>query len=252
METIDFHGIQCGELSNGLIRLLATSSVGPRVISLQYEDGENLFVFIPEITLDCPGTGPYHLYGGHRLWHAPEDPPITYLPDDTEVDMENLDHGVRLVQRTEPKTGIQKTIHLSLHEHQAVVKVEHILTNQGETPVTLAPWAITQLKAGGVAILPQPTGPLGENPTLPNRAIVLWPYTDAQSEYIEWGNEFILLHANMANDKLKIGFPNPVGWLAYWIDELLFVKRADFNPEGEYYDFSSSSQWFFSRFICCL
>jgi hypothetical protein len=40
----------------------------------------------------------------------------------------------------------------------------------------------------------------------------------------------------------KVGFPNPRGWLAYWLDGTLFVKRAAFDPCASYYDLGSSSE----------
>jgi hypothetical protein len=46
----------------------------------------------------------------------------------------------------------------------------------------------------------------------------------------------------MRSGKLKIGWANPVGWLAYWIDGTLFVKQAGYLPLSEYPDFGSSSE----------
>jgi len=46
----------------------------------------------------------------------------------------------------------------------------------------------------------------------------------------------------MSEGHLKIGFPNPRGWLAYWLSGTLFVKRAGFDPQSDYYDFGSSSE----------
>ncbi len=101
-----------------------------------------------------------------------------------------------------------------------------------------APWAITQLKMGGVAILPQPQA--SDTPT-PNRALVLWPYTDLGCPSLRLGNGYLLVHARMTAP-FKIGLPNPRGWLAYWWNDVLFVKRAPFDPQAVYYDSSSSSE----------
>jgi hypothetical protein len=40
----------------------------------------------------------------------------------------------------------------------------------------------------------------------------------------------------------KIGFPNPRGWLAYWLNGILFVKRAEYQAQASYYDYGSSSE----------
>ncbi len=242
MKTISFLGQKCIELSNDTLSILVTQSVGPRLISLKAKDGENIFAELPDDILECPGKGDFHLYGGHRLWHAPEDPRRTYLPDDKPVEIMLLEGGLRVVQRPEVETGIQKEMEIQLSPAKNKVRVTHQLTNVGLWPVACAPWAITQVKPGGVAILPQNLDLWDQNPTLPNRPLILWPYTDINGSYIEWGNDVILIRADMKEGHLKIGFPNPRGWLAYWLAGTLFIKRADYDVQSEYYDFGSSSE----------
>ncbi|MCS7282664.1 MAG: DUF4380 domain-containing protein, partial [Anaerolineae bacterium] len=181
-------------------------------------------------------------YGGHRLWYAPEDPWRTYIPDNDPVEVVELERGVRLVQPVEKQTGIQKSITVRLGEWDARVEVEHALTNLGTEPVELAPWAITQMRPGGVAILPQPTDPADPYGVLPNRQIALWPYTRVNSPHIRWGDRFIFVQATMAEGALKVGFPNPVGWIAYVWGDALFVKYAPYDPSAVYYDRGSSSE----------
>jgi hypothetical protein len=246
MRTIKFSGQDCVELSNNSLSILVTQSVGPRLISLKFRDGENIFAELPDAILDCPGIGDFHLYGGHRLWHAPEEPRRTYLPDDDPVDIQPIENGLILKSELEKETGIQKEIKILLDQDQKTIQVEHDLTNFGIWPVTLAPWAITQVRPGGRAILPQNIELWDQNPTLPNRNLVLWPYTDINSPYIEWGNEAVLIRAEMSEGHLKIGFPNPRGWMAYWLSGTLFVKRAAYYKNAEYYDFGSSSECY-----CC-
>jgi hypothetical protein len=246
MKTVDFLGQNCVELSNGTLSILVTKSVGPRVIAMKIEDGENIFAELPDATLDYPGEGDFHLYGGHRLWHAPEDPRRTYIPDDDPVEITLLEGGLKVEQSPEGETGIRKEIQIQLAAGVNAARVTHQLTNVGLWPVTCAPWAITQVKPGGVAILPQNRELWDGNPTLPNRPLTLWPYTDINSPYIDWGNNVITIRADMKEGHLKIGFPNPRGWLAYWRSGTLFVKRSDYDIESEYYDFGSSSECYCS------
>lgn len=242
MKTLDYQGIECIELSNRKLRLLITKSVGPRILSLQVDGSENIFAELGDATLECPGSGNFHFYGGHRLWYAPEDPARTYLPDDSPVEVTSLDQGVLLMQPAEERTGIQKQIRVQLASGDAIVWVVHILTNLGSKSIELAPWAITQLKTGGTAVLPQSTGLTEGNPTLPNRSLVLWPYTNLQSNHIDWENEYLTIDANMQEGQIKVGLPNPSGWIAYFLDNVLFVKRAMYHSQKDYYDFGSSSE----------
>lgn len=246
MKTSTFLGLECTQVENEQLRLLVTRAVGPRILSFGFKDGENLFAEIPETVIDVPSGNVFHFYGGHRLWHAPEEPSRTYLPDDSPVDIDSSETGLTVTQPTESQTGLQKTLEIRLSGESAQVVITHRLTNLGLWPVTCAPWAITQLKTGGTAILPQTRQDTG---VLPNRSLALWPYTDMVNPNVRWGSNYILLDAAL-DSPFKLGFPNPRGWLAYWWKEMLFVKRADHNPQAEYFDFGSSSECYCDhRFI---
>jgi len=237
METIEYSGYQCVPLENDSLRLLITRSIGPRIISFGFHEEENLFAELPNFITELPNGGVFHFYGGHRLWVAPETFETTYIPDDSPVDISPLENGLRITQPVEPQTGLQKSLDILLTGETQVV-ITHQITNHQSQNVTCAPWAITQFKTGGVAILPQATHDTG---VLPNRSLALWSYTDMSNPHVVWGREYILVAANMASP-FKVGFPNPRGWLAYWLNGTLFVKRADYHPQAEYYDMGSSSE----------
>ena len=239
-----YAGYECKKIENDTLALWVTNAVGPRIIGLEPKGGENLFAELPEATIECPGVGEYQLRGGHRLWQAPEDPKRTYLPDDEPVSINETTEGVVFTQPIENETGIEKSLRVKLPDQQAKVIVEHRLKNCGSHPVEMAAWAITQLKPGGVAILPQTRDPADRYGLLPNRQIALWPYTEANSTHITWGDQYIFIHANMATAALKIGFPNPLGWIGYLREKVLFIKQAVFDSEEAYFDFNSSSECF--------
>jgi len=239
MDTIKFLKFDCVPLENAVLNLLVTQSVGPRIISLRFNGGDNLFAELPDFVAERPDGKIFHFYGGHRLWHAPENMPRTYFPDDEPVEIIPNQTGLSITSRVEDESNIEKAIQISLVEDKPQVIVCHTLTNRGPWPVECAPWTITQFKPGGVAILPQSQE---RTDVLPNRLLALWPYTDLDSPQVCWGNRYILVRAEMASP-FKIGFPNPRGWLAYWLDgTLLVIKRAVFDAQAEYYDFGSSSE----------
>ncbi len=242
MKSTRFLNLDCLELKNSSLELLITKSVGPRLIRLSLLGQENLFAELPDLTLECPGEGPLTIWGGHRLWHAPEVKRRTYLPDKQPLSCTEIENGVEVVQPTEPQSGIQKSIKITLPDQSASVIIDHTLKNEGLWPVELAPWAITQMKPGGVAILPQAQGKADPDGVLANRRLNLWPYTDINSPFIQWGNRFIFIRATMQKESLKVGFPNPVGWLAYHRNQTLFVKRAAYQVQADYFDFGSSSE----------
>jgi hypothetical protein len=157
-----------------------------------------------------------------------------------------MENGYLVTQDMEPKTGLQKSMEICLQGDASRVVVTHRLSNHGLWPVTCAPWAITQLKTGGVAILPQSCE---ESGVLPNRSLVLWPYTNPSNPNVTWGRNYVLVRANM-DIPFKVGFPNPRGWLAYWLKGTLFVKRSKYEAQSSYFDFGSSSECYCNdRFI---
>lgn len=243
MET--FLGLDCVSLKNAAIELLVTQSVGPRIIRLGLPGGNNLLAELPDVTLDYGGSDVAHLWGGHRLWHSPEVKRRTYLPDDLPVSITPIEGGLHVVPPLEAPTGIQKSLRITLPDDSATVIIDHTLQNQGLWPVELAPWAITQLKPGGTAILPQPVGNADPDGVLANRRFALWPYTDINSPYIQWGNRFTFIHAPGEGGPLKVGYPNPAGWLAYHIDNTLFVKQAQYQPDAVYPDFGCSTECYY-------
>ena len=240
--TTHFAGYDCIKLENDALALWVTQSVGPRIIGLALHGGANLLAEVPDKTLTCPGEGIYSLRGGHRLWYAPEDPQRTYLPDDAPVTVAHTERGVVVTQPVEAQTGIQKSLTISLPGRGPRVVIDHTIYNRSRQPVELAPWAITQLRPGGIAILPQATTLADEHGLLPNRHIVLWPYTPINSPHITWGDRYVFVEATMQNGALKIGFPNLVGWMGYALGDTFFVKHAAYRPEAAYFDRGSSSE----------
>jgi hypothetical protein len=246
MQKTRFLDLDCIRLQNDALELLVTELLGPRLIRLSLKGGENLLAELPGATIDSQGAGVLNLWGGHRLWHAPEVRRRTYIPDDQPLTINEVENGIEAIQPVEIQTGIQKSMRVTLPDQGATVIIDHTLKNEGLWTVELAPWAITQLKPGGVAIIPQITGDVDPDGLLPNRRVVLWPYTDVTSPYIRWGNQYVLIKADMTEGKLKLGFANPAGWLAYHVDQTLFVKQAVYQPEADYFDFGSSSECY-----CC-
>jgi hypothetical protein len=242
MNTIRYLNFDCVSLSNDALNLLVTQSIGPRIISLSLYGEENILASLPDFTVDRPDGRTFRFYGGHRLWHAPEHMPRTYSIYDSPVEIVPIPNGLSVTQPTEPETGIQKSLRIDLAIDQPKVTITHTLTNHNAWALECAPWAITQFKAGGVAILPLNRADTG---LLPNRSLAIWSYTDISSSRLHWGREYLWLRTQMTQS-FKIGFPNQRGWMAYALNGNLFVKRAEYQDDADYYDFGSSSECY-----CC-
>jgi hypothetical protein len=242
IQNVQMYGLDCLQIKNSACSLTVTHSIGPRVLQLQMHGRENLFAEVPEITILGEGGAPYRLWGGHRLWHAPEVPERTYLPDDLPVSIEETPASIILAQPIETVTGVRKIMQISMPDDKALVVIDHFLQNMGSWPVELSPWAITMVPLGGVAILPQNIHYTDKHGLLPNRNVVIWPYTDINNPWIHWGNSAIFIEAAVNSGALKLGFTNPRGWLGYYHDSTLFVKKTLYRAGAKYPDMGCSSE----------
>lgn len=226
----DFFGRKTAVLANQHLQLEYLLDAGPRIVRLiPAETGKNLLAELPTAVIPAP-HGDFELFGGHRLWHAPEVAARTYVPDSDPVTVETLPDGVRLTQPTERPTGITKQLTIQLDPAQARITIDHTLRNDNAWAVELAPWAITQVRLGGTAVIPQQVGAIDPDGLLPNRQLALWPYTRVQDPRLIMGDDAIVIDAQVQPDAFKIGQFNPHGWLAYTLDGVLFVKRFEPQP----------------------
>lgn len=185
--------------------------------------------------------GDFYFRGGHRLWHAPEAMPRTYAPDTGDLKITNIPNGVILEAHTESGTGIRKRIEIQLASDKPSVSLTHTLINDGLWSVELAPWTITQFRLGGTVILPMPVGNVDATGLLPNRQMSFWPYTRLNDPRLSLRDDFILFHAD-ALPPFKIGYFNPHGWLAYYVDGMLFKKSFDVKSGATYPDNNSNAE----------
>jgi len=237
IETIAYNGWKnCYHLSDGDVEVVITGDVGPRIIHYGFVDGDNMLKQLPDDSGQAGGRD-FRLYGGHRLWHAPENKPRTYQPDNDPVDHFELDGIHYFVPRPEEATDIQKQ--LSLHFKNHTLVVDHTLTNTGLWPVELSPWAITMVKPGGVSIMPLPPHASHETQLLPTHSVTLWSYTSLNDRRLYFGDKYILVvQSEEITTPLKIGlhvipeYMWSVGWLAYVNDGNMFVKS--FRPGDGY------------------
>ncbi|GAH89324.1 unnamed protein product, partial [marine sediment metagenome] len=189
------------------------------------------------------GGDEWLIYGGHRFWHAPEEAPRSYCPDNGPVEAVLSGSTLKITQPTEPETGIAKEIEISLHQDQGGATVVHRLTNNNLWEITAAPWALTVMAQGGTAIFPQePYRPHPEY-LLPARPLVLWHYTDMSDPRFAWGAKYIQLRQDpTATTKNKIGMRNAQGWAAYCLAGDVFMKRFPVVEGATYPDFGCNSE----------
>jgi hypothetical protein len=232
----------CYRLSNKTVEVIVTTDVGPRIVRYGFVGEDNL---LGETGDDMVKTelGVWRPIGGHRLWTAPEAMPRSYSPDNEPVAFTVDGNTVRLVQRVEPKTGIEKALAITLDDSGTAVTVLHRLTNRGLWDVEVSPWALTIMNGGGEVIIPHEPYRSHDEYLLPARPLALWHYTDLSDPRWTIGKKFIRLRTNpQMKESQKIGVGNAQGWAAYLRNRTLFVKRFPFVAGATYPDYGSNTE----------
>lgn len=238
---------RCLELSNGIIRIVVTLDFGPRILCYSFVDGENLFFedrerVFAERSADMDaayGKGAaWLIYGGHRLWIAPEDFPGTYYPDNDPVRYELTDCGAVFTPPMQTRNRCQFVTEVTLCEQSSRVTVCHTIQNCGSQPITLAPWAISVMAPGGTEIVPQPGKKTGATP---NRIFTLWDYADMTDPRFAWLHRYMVLQQDPSADgKFKFGINAQDGYSLYFRKGDLFIKQFPVEENGIYPDHGMS------------
>jgi len=233
--TADYHGQPTTRIANDHLWLDVLSAVGPRIIRLGLPgSNDNVLAETPDAGWQTP-YGRYELFGGHRLWFAPEDPDLVAVPDSHGLTLRATDAGVQLDGQPDPVTGLVRSIIVRLDPGAPAVELRHELLNTGTAVIELAPWAITQLPLGGVATLPQPSV-TSEHLVQPNRLVVLWPYTSWQDPRLRLRDgEFSVI--GESGPPLKIGALVAAGRVSYRRNGITLTRHFPTFAGARYADF---------------
>jgi hypothetical protein len=227
----------------GEYRLEIAEDFGPRIVGFSRRQSPQVFaVLSPDVVLKH-AHGVYRFRGGHRVWAAPEVPDITYASDDHRCEVIRGEFSVQVLAPPDA-SGVIKKLTASVEGDR--LAVESRLEFAHQLGVEVAAWAISQFPLGGLAILPL-TG-VETNP-LPNRRLVLWPYTDLSDPRLEFRGDCLVINAS-DGPKLKVGAGIGTTRLGYFRDGFLFTKEVPSTATGKLPDHGARSQVFAGAGFC--
>ena len=87
-----------------------------------------------------------------------------------------------------------------------------------------------------------PVGNVDPAGLLPNRQFSFWPYAQINDPRLKLGDDFTLFKADASLPPFKMGYFNPHGWLAYWLDGILFRKTFDIRTDALHPDNNSNAE----------
>lgn len=232
------------QIANDKVELIISLDVGPRILSYKTPGAENVLKNYPE-QMGKSGETKWMIRGGHRFWIAPEDEILSYVPDNLPVNYEFLGQsGVRLTNSGVDPWQIKKEMTVSLAENSSEVTIVHRAINEGKEPVEIASWGLSVMVPGGLEIIPLP--PLGVHPRdlLPNRLMIIWPYTDFTDPRFRFGEQFITLRQTEDSGPTKLGLAHKQKWIGYLTRDALFIKTIEYIEDEKYPDLGCNFETF--------
>lgn len=243
---------KCVQLTNGIISVIVTIALGPRIVSFGFSDGENvLFNDLGReyFRSEDPASGKnsnFYFYGGHRLTIGqPRTGPLFY-PDNSPVVYTLLPDGVSFLSPKQKNTEIQTGFEIVMGEDASDVMIVHTAKNCSKEVQTFGLRSSTQFNGGGTVLLPQNSDQ--DELDQPTRTLVLWPKTDIRDRRIFLGNRFFTFAHDMQEERpLRVGINDVFGWAAYVGPKYTVMKRYVHNPQTSYPDFGCSLEVGFQK-----
>lgn len=241
-------------ISNGIAEAIVTLDVGPRIISYRLHDKDNVF-HVEADELGRSAEPEFRLRGGHRLWIAPESH-ATYYPDNHPV-VATIDNDLcaTLTAPCEVNNNLEKSMQVTMEPGTSMLSIRHTIRATADLTEPVAAWALSVMRAGGVANVPMP--PRGRHPDesegefassdyLPNRHMALWTYTDLNDQRFEWHADRLLVHQS-DQPATKIGFRHQLGAVSYQLEDQTFTKSVPYDLNGKYPDGGCNLEVFTNR-----
>jgi hypothetical protein len=236
IERIAYSGWEnCYRLSNAGMELIVTSDIGPRIIRLAFCGGENIFAEIKK-EIGRSGEKAWMIRGGHRLWIAPEKKPLTYEPDNEPVEIRRVKNGIKTIEKTGALSGCRKKMTIRMDPLKNEVTVLHEITNESGRTIEMAPWALSVLAPGGMAVIPLPDRIPHSAEVLPNQEWTLWGYTDLADSRFTIGTKYIFFRHDGKKGPNKLGLLQKEGWSAYCLNGNIFIKTVPHKKGAVYPD----------------
>lgn len=213
------HFGRCLFLENSTVRIICSLDFGPRILYYGFHDGENVFYEQPENVAYLTTDDGWRVYGGTRLWFAPESEK-TYYPDNNPVEFAVHPSGVTLIQNPDPRLNLCKRIDISIGSGSDVT-VEYCIGNQGDKEVRGSVWAVTSVILSGELLIPW-----NETTALPNpnRFVSIWNETSLSDPRLDFRKNCLAVKGTASDKYLKLGLNCSSGRVEYSLADRCFAK----------------------------
>ncbi len=215
--------------------------LGIRVLGLSVLGKPNLFYRQPAEDSEFSTADGWRLYGGHRLWTAPEGD-WSYYPDNAPVLWRLRENGVSLGQK-DPWMGLEKKLELTFLP-DGWIRADHGVVNVDRKPFRCGVWGISTLAPGGsMEVL---LSPVEAEAYAPGRAFQLWGETSLSDPRVRMEKDRLLLRHMPSDAFFKLGTYTARGEAVYRNYGQRFICRFE-SGAGPYPDSGCNFEAFLSR-----
>ena len=242
LETLTYMGLpHCLKLSNGTVDIIASTTVGPRLLFYGPTGGRNIFGHFPDASKET-ALGTWKPYGGHRLWVSPEVFPATYAPDNDPIQHTREGDFSLLLQQPVDKANIAKQIRVTMSPEGTSVRLEQTVTSHNLWPVDIAAWGVSIVDPG-TSIVPRVPFQSHDDYVPVSQPVALCAFTDLEDPRFTLGLKYLLLRGDPTRPtSQKLGLRNKENWCAHLVEDLLFVKRFTHDEHAIYPDYGVNTE----------
>lgn len=173
---------------------------GIRIVHLSCAGMDNLYYQQPADLSDGFTTPDgWRLYGGHRMWLAPEGD-HSYHPDNDPVNYKTLPNGVIVEQTLDPRQNVVKSLKITFEEDGSL-RLDHSFRNAGDETIVGASWGVNTLAGYGSATI----GFSGVDGLNPSRTVSLWGETNLNDSRLKFTKDSISVQHAPDPAYFKIG-----------------------------------------------
>ena len=236
IKTHDVFG-SCLFADNGIVEIGIPLELGIRIVHFSRIGEQNVFYQQQAETLQ---EG-FNVYGGHRLWLAPECKE-DYRPDNAPITYRINGDAIEVIQKPTGGLRVEKRIVLRLDGES--VYVTHKMRNFALRPVVCALWGVTSMVGGGVEYIDLPTREGGLDPL---HHLSVWDHTSVGDPRIAYERDRITLTHMPIDGKAKIGIGHPKPIVHYEVNGYVFTKQYEISRSKRYPDGGVSYETFVDR-----
>jgi hypothetical protein len=190
---------------------------GIRLVHLSCPGMENLYyVQNNDLSDGFAKDNGWRLYGGHRLWLAPESA-LSYTPENAPISYTINGNTLQITQATDEALKIVKSMTLEFCA-DGEISVTHEIRNISTDSITGASWGINTLDAGGTAFISFDCGTKGGYN--PKRTVSLWSDTNLHDSRLRFDRNSLTATHLPLPEYLKLGLYTAAG-------------RAEFRNKGQ-------------------